>query len=576
MSLIKKINIKDLKSSKKNSYKVAVCYIYQKGHSSFWENIDHTFKHFTDIFVINLSQEEFKTNRKNLKVVDVKENEFHNFIGNFFLGKKNLFSHVVLLESSEKILINSKLEFSEDESYNINIVPEKQEIYDYSISPFINFENRIFSLKKRNLKSLLSNFDLYLKSDIQTVNKDIAYIVKGDFNSDFEKLKLKNIDNNSIEIKFFRAVSNFYLDTNLSYNLFIEILEDDTTEEKYKFNSYCLLLKLFLMKEEYLKVEKLFKKYGFIDSNSSYYIGQYYLNKNDYKKALSYFNHSIKLKKIEDKKDVEYFINQKLVYNLSDITFKLYKSLGTFFYDLKRYKSAEKYFNIAIEFLKDQYSPEVSLYLARIKFNAEDYEETFKLFNQIINNADTPKKILKDLKQPLINLMLFLSYREEFNDILAKPFIDHQDDILRVADTYYMNGDFINALQLYILAVKRFGFDQKQLFKLGYISSMLRSLDQACYYFEKFLEKDPDNLTALNNLAFIYLSLENGELAEKYYMKIVALNNYSYEANLYLAIIYMSRNEKEKAENFLEKAKILNPTSLEVINLYKIFKKEFA
>lgn len=554
--------------------KISICYIYQKSNPNFWENIDYSFKHFSDVFIVNISSETLATNRKNLKIVDVEKDNFYSYINKLFLTKKSS-SHIIFLEANEKVVFDENVTLSEDNDYNIKIKPSNYEIYDYSVSPFTSFENRVFSLKRRNTKDFFEAFDFFTKGNIPVINQDIAYILKDDFSNDFEILKSDNLTEKSNRSNFFKATSYFYRDSILSDKLYRSVLASE--DKAFKSNSLSLLMKLLLRKEEYEKVLNLYQSFPeLIDSNSSFYLGTIYFKQKNYAQALKYFHNSIKLAKIENSKDSEYFINEKVVYNHSDITYKLYKSIAMLFYEIGRLKNSEKYFNIALEFLKDKSSQEIKLYIGRIRFNEDKYEEAYEIFSEIIKDKSTSPKILKELKQPLINLMMYLNYRDNFHEILTLDFIDHQDDILRVADTYYMNGDYINALQLYITSVKKFGYDQKLLFKLGYISSMLRSLDQACYYFEKYLEKDPDDLTALTNLAFIYLSMEKSDLAEKSYLKIISLNSYSYEANLYLAIIYMSKGEKDKAETYINKARTLNPTSTEIINLYKIFKKEFV
>lgn len=551
--------------------KIAICYIYHKGNSCFWDNIDIAFKNFSEVFVINISQEEFKTNRKNLKIYDVEEKDFYNFLGNLFLTKKFNSSHVLFLESNEKIVFNQNLDLS-DIDYNVKIKPKYHEVFDYSVSPFVCFENRLFFLKRKNIKDYFTDLNLFFKKDLDLIDSSFIYIEKKEINIDFEVIKTQNLVQDNNINNFSKAYSLFYKDSLKSEFLFNKVLSSDSLE--YQKNSFSLLIKLLLIKQEYEKITSLYNKYPeFFDSNSYFYLGQLNFEQKNYVQALRYFSKSVK----EYKKEQEIIFNsEKIVYNLSDITHKLYKYIGFCFYELQRYKSSEKYFNLSLNCINNYFSPEVNLYLARIKFNDDNHDDAYNSFIEIINNKETPKKILKELKQPLINLLMFLPYKDEFNEILSKDFIDHQDDILRVADTYYMNGDFINALQLYILAVKRFGYDQRLLFKLGYISSMLKSLEQACYYFEKFLENDPDNLDALNNLGFLYLNMEKSELAEKIYSKILSLNSYSFEANLYLAIIYMSQKNKEKAEIFIEKARTLNPASNEIISLYKIFKKELA
>lgn len=547
--------------------KIAVCYIYNKGNKFFWDNIDYSFKNFSEVFIINISDEEFKTTRKNLKIYNVEKENFYTFLGNFFLTKKLNSSHIIFLESNEKLIIDNKIDLK-DNDYNIKIKPKYNEVFEYSISPFLTFENRIFFIKKKNIRDKLLNLDLFYKEQLE-IAKDI-YVEKLEIDSDFELIKTKNInDHNSSREIFMKAVSSFYKDSIKSEDLFKSLIETE-----YKINSISLIIKLLIIKKDYQKINSFKENYiEYFDSHSYSYLGQMEYDLKNYNKSLRYLTKAVRLFDIEKK---ENNLNDSLVTNISDVTHKLYKYIGLCFYELKRFSSAEKYLKISLSCINNYFSPEIYLYFAKIRFNEEKYNEAYDIFVQIIKNEETPIKILKELKPSLINLLMFLPFKDEYIDILSKEFIDHRDDILRVADTYYMSNDFIHALELYILSVKRFGYDQKLLFKLGYISSMLKSFNEGIYYFEKFLENDPDNLDTLNNLGFLYLSIEDHEKAENTYLKILSLNAYSFEANLYLALIYTSLKNKIKAEEYIEKARTLNPISNELISLYKIMKKELA
>lgn len=549
---------------------ISLVYVYKSRTEKFWINVLESKSYFNNIFILNFSDELLSIEDKAIKIINFENKSYPDDILSFFSSKKINTNYILLLFDDEKPVINDFSKFllrlKDNDEFNVFVRPEKYEVYEYDIESFSSTENRLFNIKSKSNKNTLDNFDFY-DSKSKLFPTEYLSIIANNYNSDTLIFKNSHFKD-SFKKNFYNACSYFYKNTQKAEELFYSVINDEKTNNDYKINSIILLMKLLNRKLDFKISEELSEKYQKICKlQPLYHIykGEIYLERKDYLKSLSCFNKALKLKEN----------NNLIIYNVSDLDRKTFKYITEIFFNAKRLKNAEKYLTLAQKSLQEDKSLELTLLDIKIKFLNNQYEEAFDLLSDAFLKNNIPIKLQKDYKSIAINLMLFVDYKPEFVNILSKDLFNKSEDILRIADTFYMGDSFVPALELYLLAVKRFGVDSKLLFKLGYISSKLRILEQACYYFEKFLEFEPDNLDALNNLAFLYLNLEKQEEAERTYLKILDLNNFSFEANLHLAILYMSMNNKEKAEKSLERAKTLNPVAPEIIKLYQIFKTEF-
>jgi tetratricopeptide (TPR) repeat protein len=559
--------------SGKNQEKTAILgYIYKTINPYFWDNVLASKDFFQEIFVFNFTEEPLNTSEPNIKIIQAESENFPEFMADFFYYKRFHANFLLVLEDTDKILFKEPPEvvfanLKDDKAYNVQIVPQEHEVFEYETEPFTGKELRLFSLKIKELKDVIAKCDFYYQEDGETVNSLVIH--KKEIDSDFEIFKAKRFEKEEMTQRdyFYLAVAYFYKDSLVSENYFRKVLEIETGNSLYRGAAFGLLLKLLFRRQEFSVVLNLTEQYkNFAGESQLYWVykAMSHLAADDHLKALNSFNKALKLKE-----------KLPFLYNYSDLNWKLYSYIGEIFYRRKRYKNAEKYFLIANDCLTDRKSPDVFLSLAKLEFYMEKYEEAFNFFKQLFAQPLIPAKVLNAARETFLNLLLFVEFKDESLTILNKDCFDSAEEILRVADTFYMNENFIEALKIYHLIIKKFGVENKLLFKLGYICSKLRILDQACLHFERFLEREPGDLDALNNLAFLYLNRDMLDEAEKIYLRILDLNNYSFEANLHLAIIFMSKRNRARAKQYLDKAKTLNPASQEVIRLHKIYSNEF-
>jgi tetratricopeptide (TPR) repeat protein len=559
-------------NEKKQETTTLLAYIYKNINPYFWANVLKAKDLFPEIFVFNCTDEPLYTGEPSIKIIKAELANYPNFLADFFYAKRYQADFLLILEDTENIVFKDSTEnifgsLKDDGAYNVPVAPLVYEVFDYETEPFTGQELRLFSFKMKEFKEVLSKGDFSGQEGYEVTSS--LLIQKNEIDSDFEIFKASRFEKEVMTVSeyFNLAVAYFYKDSTTSEFYFLKALEAEADEPSYKTTGLSLLLKLLFRRQEFNRVIELaeqYKNYAAENPLSWFYKGMAHLYSGDSLNGLRSYHKALKLKD-----------NLPFMYNYSDLNWKLYSFVGEVFYREKRYKNAVKYFNIADECLKERKSPLIYLSLAKLKFYLEDYEASFNIFSQLFELETIPVKVVAAAKVTFLNLLLFMDFKDEFIDILSRDYFDKPEEVLRVGDTFYMNENFEAALKLYLLVIKKFGVENKLLFKLGYICSKLRILDQACNHFEKYLEREPDDLDALNNLAFLYLNLEKLDLAEKTYLKILKLNNYSFEANLHLAIIYMNLRNRAKAKQYLDKAKMLNPVSQEVIKLHKIYMQEF-
>ncbi|MFN8674127.1 MAG: tetratricopeptide repeat protein [Candidatus Sericytochromatia bacterium] len=547
--------------------KTLFLYIYHKEEPDFWTKILEEKKKYSNIFIFNLTSEKIELSDKTIKIIN-SENNFTE-INNFIYSQRLKFDYLILLEQNEIIDLNIEIEkflikFREYPAINLAIEPLKSEVYEFDIEPFITKEARVFILKHKNLKEFLDKKSFYFNSSFNSFSNSEIRIIKENVDSDFDILKAEILDD-SYEKNFFLALANFYKDSNLSEELFTKIVENQE-ETTYLKEAFTLLIKLLYRKMDFDKIFTLKSKHP--KYFEDYKLSNLYLAFTFYKLE----NYLSSIKNIRAFKNIS-DTNFPFIYNYSDINVKANLIIAKILYLNDNLACANKFLELAENNCKNT-SNEILLIKAKINFKKNNFEACYEILSNILNSDFIPTYFVKEVKTVFLNLLLFIPFKEDYLEILKKDIFAKKDEIIRVADTFYMNEDFVEALSLYLLSVEKFGSENSLLFKLGYICSRLKILNQAIYYYEKFLEKEPEHLDALNNLAFIYMNNDNLDLAQKTYEKLLKLNNFSFEANLYLALINISLRQKKKAEKYLEQAKTINPVSQEVLKLSLIIKSE--
>ena len=107
---------------------------------------------------------------------------------------------------------------------------------------------------------------------------------------------------------------------------------------------------------------------------------------------------------------------------------------------------------------------------------------------------------------------------------------------------------FSKALKVFIKLKEQKNFDNKVLFYLGLTHFELNDFTKSVFYYEKFLEKEPNSINTLINLAIVKQTIGDLNSAKQIYHKIIQINKFNLRAYYGLYLL----NEKNFPEKILE------------------------
>jgi len=147
---------------------------------------------------------------------------------------------------------------------------------------------------------------------------------------------------------------------------------------------------------------------------------------------------------------------------------------------------------------------------------------------------------------------------------------------------YYQNQRFMEAWSYLDSVYGSNTEDPKAIAQLAYVSMMAGKLPQAERYYLKLNALQPTNIPVLFNLANINLRRGNDEQAKTYYKEILQLDSTNFKVYKQLAALINSPTNKEKLD-YLSKANVLNPVEADVaydlaigLNTLEEFEKAYA
>ena len=107
---------------------------------------------------------------------------------------------------------------------------------------------------------------------------------------------------------------------------------------------------------------------------------------------------------------------------------------------------------------------------------------------------------------------------------------------------------FSKALKVFIKLKEQKNFDYKVLFYLGLTHFELNDFTKSVFYYEKFLEKEPNSINTLINLAIVKQTIGDLNSAKQIYHKIIQINKFNLRAYYGLYLL----NEENFPEKILE------------------------
>ena len=243
--------------------------------------------------------------------------------------------------------------------------------------------------------------------------------------------------------------------------------------------------------------------------------GKILLDKERYNEALQVLNEALRLN--PDKNEYIYFykgfINTKIgehqeainnylkSIEINDKEKLFYYNLGLAYLEINDLKSSLKYLNKSYELDNTFY--QALLKSGEVHLKSKEYDESIKLFEQILNNE------------------------KEKNNELA---------LLRKGDALFMKNNYEGALELYENVLKLNKNNEEALIGAGICKRKLLKLDEAINYYDKALEINNNNANTLYNKAIALSFKGNNNEANDLLLKAKDIKDsedifYSYELN---------------------------------------------
>ncbi len=216
---------------------------------------------------------------------------------------------------------------------------------------------------------------------------------------------------------------------------------------------------------------------------------------------------------------------KELLNELEDDSLAIYR-----YYLLKEENASDYELKTFLEKYKENNDPEILYELAKLEYEAANYEEAINLLKQAIKMA---KKL---------------------------------DYFLFLADIYVEIDEYDEAIKL-LWNAERFFPKQVEVFnKLSDLYYRKENLDESIRILQRAIDSGNVNEKLLNKLAIFYRLKNDKETALKFLNEALKLNQNYFLTYYNLGRISMLEEDWEKAKLYFEKAKLLNPRDIYTLN----------
>ncbi|MFH2144200.1 MAG: tetratricopeptide repeat protein [Bacteroidota bacterium] len=430
-----------------------------------------------------------------------------------------------------------------------------------------------------------------LKAEIECIiDMAIAFKLINKGNNSDALVILNEID--TVYGEYYRANLS-YLKAECYYTLGKYTLARDELQKSFKYypdDHYNLnfMGRILLLLEQYDEAEKSFQKAIELDTNNVNYL----LNYADLL-AYEYFNNYEKAKALVLTALQKDSTNSKTYFYLAEleVIFKNYKEAE------KKYLKAialdscftapKINYAIMLAFNLDQPEKAVSYLYEAIKKDSTNYFPYYKLGDIFLN---TKIKNIKKAKYYFLKSKKLQAFQDA-NIYFGLGAVYHEEKDYKKAETYYLKALELNSgnLSIYKKTIELYGDLNKMekvkfyldkaysldstdihiinnlgIFYGAYVNTKYYNIDKSIKYFRKAMEYNPNDITALPNIGYLYYLREQYTLAKDAFLRLVKLYPDNYDANYFLGIIYEKEADHKQARKYIEKALSINPNEPEL------------
>lgn len=365
------------------------------------------------------------------------------------------------------------------------------------------------------------------------------------------------IDSNNYDAKLIKARLLFEInqDKKSARSILEGIIKYDKT------GLYNLYLGIFCESDLGFEYFKKAKSLGLVHEGIYVNLSAFYIKEKNYDKALEYLDKSIK---ILPNNNPSAYNNRALIY-IAKMNFTL--ACEDFAFASKTDRQAKMYYDALC--INELNYNQIHVAASLLSMGRQ-YNEAILLMNEVIKQKSDSAPYYTDRGYSLLKTQKYDKAIKDFKMALTLPnnnlLLTYQNLIL----SYEAKEDFIKAIEVIDLAIKKEIVDEKLYAYKGRILVKLKKYDEAEIALRKSLKLDAYSHTAYAGLAELNLALDKLEDAKKYGLKSVELNPIYDYGNYVLGKIKGILGE-EDACLYLQKAKqAMYPVNKNVLSEYCI------
>lgn len=195
----------------------------------------------------------------------------------------------------------------------------------------------------------------------------------------------------------------------------------------------------------------------------------------------------------------------------------------------------------------------------KVKFESEEEKEYYEFIVDLMENgaiSENSRKILDKIK---IKFGISETRAKELEEFAKQNNSASSNDLLEEGKTYYNNGEYDKAIEIFKKAVELYPNDDDSWSWLGNSYGINGQIEEAIKYHLKAAELNPDDSRNWYNLGYSYINNEQYQESIEPLLKAIELNPDDSDSWYFLGVSYYKNGEYQKAIEPLLKATELNP-----------------
>lgn len=288
------------------------------------------------------------------------------------------------------------------------------------------------------------------------------------------------------------------------------------------YNAYLELGKLYIIKKEFKKAQKILTEFLLFEPNSKegyYYLGVAYFKLNKYNFAMDAFNKTIKIDGSQS--------------------------------------SAHYYLGLINESIL-QYDKAIYHYDKAILFQTSFYEVNFN-YGNLLYSVEKYKKAI----EPLTDYIDYFQY-----DNISIMSDEYKKSLVMIGDIFFNQNRYSESINIYEILIEKYPEDLFFNTRLAESLSSLKNDDRAIQIYKNILNLYSENINSMLQLGNIFFNKNDYDAALEYYHQAIDCNNNNKDALYKTALCYAYTGKFFQSLIAFKRAHIIDPEDF--IVMYQI------